>query len=542
MERLPPLRPGRRSRCCGLRGRHILIACLAIASIILFTLCTLLFTSVRFSQSRDTHGANQAAGPMDTTSTTSTTVEDDVEITMLLSSAQHATAMGNDEGVGRLAEQGSHDKPQEDHEAVQAQLLAEARQQQAGQPEEVGEPERSPDATEIPTGSRKRGIRKRRGVIHTRGVLQTRGPSSAADDEEEDDDGSDDGLRFSRAQATPPFPWLPPLLPKPTKQPTRVTELPKLPTDVPGVDPLPTGKPELPTSLPIDLPTDIPDDPLPIPTDFPTDIPDDPLPVPTIIIPTGIIPTGIIPTGIIPSKILPPIPTKTDQPSSKFPPGLKLPEFLSLPGRILRLVKRTVARMSNNVGLPDELRDILRLIWHLLDRISDIKPTNPGLPIPTSTLTFPLPTVIPPIPTPPTLPPLLPPVPTLPLPSPGKPLGIPRPPGKDTPEVEVEVEPVDVVRKKTPLSLEQRESLLVLAAREFQDEVERERQARPDDPQVDLLTVPGCMVLFDLVLRRAEKWMGREGRKGLAEVEDWIVAVDEDEDWDWDYMNDGLIN
>lgn len=84
------------------------------------------------------------------------------------------------------------------------------------------------------------------------------------------------------------------------------------------------------------------------------------------------------------------------------PPGFKLPGFIQLPAKLIAILKRVVSRLSTNAALPNEIRDVLKLVLHLLERISK----GPALPIPTSTSKI-LPTLTrPPIGKKPTLPPL----------------------------------------------------------------------------------------------------------------------------------------
>lgn len=268
------------------------------------------------------------------------------------------------------------------------------------------------------------------------------------------------------------------------------------------------------------------------------------------------------------------------------PPGFKLPSFIQLPAKLIGILKRVVGRMATNAALPNEMRDVLRLVLHLLDRISK----GPALPGPTSVSKI-LPTLTrPPIGKKPTLPPIpLPPgkgkLPVRP-PPPGKgklphlPPGkgkLPRPPGKGKGRFEDEqaasehplsgfVEktrraadgdddddeittvqspaptegvpfaeedgPVELLGKR-PLTKKQRQYMMGEAAVLLHEEIERERDKNPDDPLNDIINVPTCVAVFGRIARHAEKWMGKQDPAERKAIEESIVEVGDEEDWDY---------
>lgn len=459
------------------------------------------------------------------------------------------------------------------------------------------------------------------------------------------------------SKKVPKLPKIPPVLPTdivPTDWPTDLS------TDIPDI-PLPTGKlpklPEIPPALPTDLvPTDLPTN---LPTDLPTDLPDLPtsklpklplLPTRTVPVPTGL-PTDLppeLPTGLLPTRVLPPpgrgtgppIPKNPGKPPRKGPGGkpgggIKLPSLLHLPQKLVAIIKRVVTRMSQNAALPSEMRDVLRLVGHLLDRIGGgvpdppnptklpgTRPPIPKLPEPTipsppGKLPRPWPPGKLPRPTPPgRLPrPTRPPIGKLPRPSPRPPIGKlpkppPRPPGKGRASQDYEafefneplsgfvevrrgdaetssssgeaLSPVDVavpttlvpvvaghgdeaadevipvgdalgddgeddgeddgadgpvdLLRKMPLTKAQRASLMNIAANAFHTEIEKHKKDSPDDPMNDIINVPSCMVVFEVLTKHAEKWKSKHDKKERRKIEKLIVAVDEDADWD--YLNE----
>ncbi|KAJ4414922.1 hypothetical protein N0V82_007634 [Gnomoniopsis sp. IMI 355080] len=300
------------------------------------------------------------------------------------------------------------------------------------------------------------------------------------------------------------------------------------------------------------------------------------------------------------------------------PPPFKLPGFIQLPARLVGILKRVVLRLANNGAFPKEIRDVLTMVLHLLDRISK-GPLVPHPPTPTGTEILPTLTR-PPIGKKPTLPPLptLTPIPPPPgkgklpgirpppppgkgkgkLPWPPRPpgkgkgkLGHPRPPGKGKGQVSdgkdelafddeqplsgfVEVTRratglqdgdfdtavwapaptavtdttttttnsanddndqglVELLGRKRPLTKKQRQYMIYEATVIMNEEVEREREANPNDPLNDLINVPTCMAVFSRVSRLAERWMGKEDAAERKAIEMSIVEVADDEDWDY---------
>lgn len=395
-------------------------------------------------------------------------------------------------------------------------------------------------------------------------------------------------------------------------------------TSSPKLPPLPSkivpSKPQLPP-IPSDIRPIVPSgDKLSIPTDVLNHDPDPDMPTDEPLPPTGFLPP--LPSNVGEGEVLSSIDEpaisqvttalggdshspigKNPRPTTNGidvaaprgdPPPFKLPGFIQLPSKLIAILKRVVSRLATNASLPNEIRAVLRVVLHILDRISN----GPTLPIPTSVTRI-LPTLTrPPIGKKPTLPPLppLPPLPTtnpvitlppVPLPTttrtglpippirpppPGKgklphlPPGkgkLPRPPGKGKRQ---SVEPlsgfIEVTRRaatttneatagdgddddhhnnqgpiellgKRPLTKKQRQWMMSQASVLMHEEVEREREKHPDDPLNDLIGVPTCMAVFNRIARHAERWMGRQDAEERRAIEESVVEVGDDEDWDY---------
>lgn len=305
--------------------------------------------------------------------------------------------------------------------------------------------------------------------------------------------------------------------------PTRIKDIlsdlpaiPTIPTD-PGdiVDLLPTDPGELISDLPIPpLPT-IPAIPtMPVPVPIPTSLPDLPLP------PGSDLP---LPTGLPPSK-------------PKDPGDIyKLPDITEIPHKVLGLLHHAISQLSTNPTTPKYLRDVLRLILRILNRVGGGDPVPkpwppPTLPLPVPTKTkLPLPTLpIPTIPAPTRTRTLLPPLPTLPRPT----LTLPNRPKKAGDDAGQFARAARKGRNeeraggaggKEPLSDERR--------KELRDSVADEVWAAADwgNPLEASITAAMAMVSFDAIYRVAEA-LGRTDDDAEKErLYGLFVIVDDEE-------------
>lgn len=313
--------------------------------------------------------------------------------------------------------------------------------------------------------------------------------------------------------------------------------VPTIPTD-PGdiIDQLPTDPGELISDLPIpSLPT-IPAIPtLPVPIPIPTEVPE--LPVPTK----------------IPTKI-PEIPDFPGWPLPTGKPGdpkdiYKLPDLTEIPHRVLNVLHGAISKLSTADSTPKYLRDLLRLILRILNRLAggDPVPKPPKAPAPTApTLTLPLPIPTLPLPTIPTDLPIptlptglptrtltrLPPLPTLPP--------LPRPTLTLAHRLRQQQQPgskdgggsakrkVRGVRggkdgDKEPLSDERR--------KELRDAVSDEVWAAADwsNPLVASVTAAWAMFTFDAIYRVAEAFKATDDEAERERLLDSFVVVGDEE-------------
>lgn len=330
--------------------------------------------------------------------------------------------------------------------------------------------------------------------------------------------------------------WPPPFrLPK-LPIPSDILDLPiKIPThvsDILGDLPLPT------------LPTHISDIVGVLPTEIISD-----LPVPTI----PPVPTLPIPVPI-PTKI-PELPIPTVLPPSKpRDPGdpISLPDIIQIPHKILGLLHHAVAQLSNDPALPKPIRDMLRLIQRIIERIAGgpavpkppkkPKPTIP-LPIPTKTKipipTLPMPT-LPPLPTLPT--PTLPTTTTLPteettlLPPESTSRSSRRPPlfPPPRPTLTLPLRALRAARNQARHVDEEDGPLSERESKVLRDRVSDEVWGSVDwsNPIAAPLTAAAAMIAFDSVYRVAEafKGAGDEDEDGKERLLGLLVVVDDDEE------------
>lgn len=342
-------------------------------------------------------------------------------------------------------------------------------------------------------------------------------------DADEESRGEDRRRQFK----LPKLPIPTEILDLPIKIPTRISQilsdlpaLPTIPTD-PGdiIDNLPTDPGELISDLPIPTLPSIPAIPtLPVPVPIPTKIPE--LPVPT-----G---TGL--PGVPLPTVLPP-PSKPNDPGNPY----KLPDLTEIPHRVLNLLHDSISKLSTSKDTPKYLRDVLRLILRILNRVAGgdpvphpkpSLPTGTKLPLPTLTV----PTIpIPKLPLPTRTRPLLPPLPTLPRPTLTLPHR-PKPPGE---EEDGFVRAAKKVRgeggaaaedEEAPLSDEQRKELRASVA----DEVWA--GADWSNPLLASLTAASAMLAFDAVYSVAEKWKGTDDEAEKEKLLDLFVVVDDVEE------------
>lgn len=384
--------------------------------------------------------------------------------------------------------------------------------------------------------------RRYAGQLHDRSVDDAR--RYAGQDQVAQGDAGVDEL------APPPFklPKLPiptEILDIPIKIPTKISQilsdlpaLPTIPTD-PGdiVDILPTDPGELISDLPIPTLPTIPAIPtLPIPVPIPTEVPELPVPtgpdapdVPDVPLPT--VPDVPLPTVLPPGK-----------PGNPVGDPPKLPDLTQIPHTVLNLLHGAISRLSLDESTPKYLRDILRLILRILNRVAGGGPApKPPHPVPTTRPKLPtlppLPTLpAPPTRTRPTLPPLptlprptftlptLPPLPTLPRPT----LTLPQRPerpgrdGEGLVRAKVRSESGGGGGDEEPLSDERREQL----RRAVADEVWA--GADWSDPLVASLTAAMAMVAFDAVYRVAEAFKATDDEAEKERLLGLIVVVDEE--------------
>lgn len=350
----------------------------------------------------------------------------------------------------------------------------------------------------------------------------------AGQEQEAGHDTDADGLS-ARQFKLPKLPIPTEILDIPKLIPTRIKDIlsdlpaiPTIPTD-PGdiVDLLPTDPGELISDLPIpSLPT-IPAIPtLPIPVPIPTSLPDLPIP------PGTDLPDLPLPTGLPPSK--------PNDPGDIY----KLPDLTEIPKKVLGLLHHAISQLSTDPGTPKYLRDVLRLILRVLNRLGGGDPVPK--PWPSSTLTLPVPTKTKlPLPTltVPTLPlPTLP-LPTRPLPS----LTLPTTPSRPTLTLPNRSKlPGDnagqfgrAARKvrneegagggKEPLSDERR--------KELRDSVADEVWAAADwsNPLEASITAAMAMVSFDAIYRVAEALGRTDDDAEKEKLYGLFVVVDDEE-------------
>lgn len=172
MDQIPPRHPRLGRRCHGCQETHLVIACLSIVFITLFTLFGLVLLRVPLFP------GDNVANPGNTT------VTDINDIILMLNGGvdgvqeQMVRDHGEIDGVGRRWRK-------EVHEVVHEPMLEDARQRASEQAEREVEGEAEAEAeaeiTKSPVGRRAKGMRKRRGVIHTHGVVQPRVLPGTAD-------------------------------------------------------------------------------------------------------------------------------------------------------------------------------------------------------------------------------------------------------------------------------------------------------------------------------------------------------------------------
>ncbi|KAG8164088.1 hypothetical protein KVR01_006006 [Diaporthe batatas] len=351
-------------------------------------------------------------------------------------------------------------------------------------------------------------------------------------------------------QRPPPF-KLPiiPILPLPTdiidlpiKIPTHISDilgdlplptLPKDPNDI--IDVLPTEPGDIISGIPIPTVPPIPVPTLPIPT----------LPIPVLPVPTKAPtqPPGNRPPSTRTEDDNPfPLPTVVLPPSKPRDPGdgFGLPEIIAIPHKILGLLHQAVSQLSNDPNLPRPVRDMLRLIQRIIERVAGgpAVPRPPKKPKPTVSLPLPLPlptgTEIPiPIPTLPTdlttlLPPppeatrsrrsplLPPPRPTLTLPPRARRAAAARGAGAGGPEGR--------------LSDGERRQLKGAVSDEIWSSVNW------SNPILAPLTAAAALLAFDSVYRVAEAFKEAGDEGGREELLGLLVVVDDDEVGDEEAM------
>ncbi|KKY33958.1 hypothetical protein UCDDA912_g06062 [Diaporthe ampelina] len=316
----------------------------------------------------------------------------------------------------------------------------------------------------------------------------------------------------------PPFGsghWKLPKLPIPTdvldlpiKIPKHISDIlgdlpavPTIPTD-PGdiADNLPTDPGELISDLPIPTLPTIPAIPtLPVPVPIPTEVPA--LPIPTVFPPD-------LPVG----------------PADE----LKLPDLTQIPHTVLNLLHHAVSSLSVNDNTPKYLRDILRLILRVLNRVAGGDPVPKPPPAPTKTkLPLPPPPPLPTLPIPTRTRPVLPPLPTLPRPTLTLPHR-PKPPGKDG-----DGEPARAAKKvRAGSGGDDREPLSDESLRQLRSAVADEVWAAADwsNPLVASFTAGMAMVTFDAVYRVAEALKATDDEAEKERLLGLFVVVDDDEE------------
>lgn len=315
----------------------------------------------------------------------------------------------------------------------------------------------------------------------------------------------------------PPFklPKLPIPIPSdildiPVQVPTHVSDivgdlppLPTIPTD-PGdiIDVLPTDPAELIPDLPIPSLPPLPSIPtLPVPVPIPTEIPELPLPTGTDI--------PHLPPG------------KPKDPTD----GIKLPDLTQIPHHVLGLLHHSISKLSADDNLPRPIRDILRLILRILNRlvggdpVPKPKPPTATLPLPIprpTKTTLPIPTL--PIPTVPTVPnpteilPTLPPLPTI----------------RPRPTLTL---PVRAAAKKARDGGDEREPLSDAERKQLRDAVSDEVWASADwsNPILAPITAAGAMAAFDAVYWVAEAFKRTDDEAEKERLLGLLVVVDDDE-------------
>ncbi|POS79142.1 hypothetical protein DHEL01_v202467 [Diaporthe helianthi] len=186
------------------------------------------------------------------------------------------------------------------------------------------------------------------------------------------------------------------ILDLPIEIPTHVSDilsdlpLPTFPTD-PGdiFDGLPTDPGEIFTGIPI------PTVPTAPPVPFVATTP----PVPVLPIPPGMpgIPTDLPLSGA--DDIPYPLPTILPPSNPRVAgDGPQPPSLIEIPHKILGLLHHAVSQLSNNKKLPQPVRDTLRLIQRIIERLAGGLPVPAPNPTTTPSPTIPLP-IIPPLPT-----------------------------------------------------------------------------------------------------------------------------------------------
>lgn len=318
-------------------------------------------------------------------------------------------------------------------------------------------------------------------------------------------------------------------LPLPTI-PTHISDivdvLPTEPGDIISGIPIPTIPPAPPVPtltlpIPVPIPTKIPG----VPSDRPTHTDDTPFPVPTV---------------------LPP--SKPRDPGDDF----GLPHIIEIPHKILGLVHHTVAQLSNDQNLPRPIRDMLRLIQRIIERIAGgpAVPKPPKKPKPTISLPIPTDTKIP-IPTLPipTLPiPTLP-EPTLPIPTLPEPTLVPpettrtRPPPLFPPPRPTLTLPLRARKKARDVSSSssgdaEKGPLTDGERKQLKDAVSDEIWGSVDwsNPILAPLTAAAALVAFESVYRVAEAFKGVGDEDARDRLLGLLVVVDDDDEGDEEAM------
>lgn len=306
----------------------------------------------------------------------------------------------------------------------------------------------------------------------------------------------------------PPFklPKLPIPIPSdvldiPVQVPTHVSDivgdlppLPTIPTD-PGdiIDVLPTDPAELIPDLPIPSLPPLPSVPtLPIPVPIPTEIPE--LPLPTI-----------LPPG------------RPKDPTD----GIKLPDLTLIPHRVLGLLHDSISKLTTDDNIPRPIREILRLILRILNRLVGGGPVPKPKP-PTATLPLPIP-----IPTKTKLP--IPTVPTVPNPTEILPTLPPLPTIRPRPTLTL---PVRAAVKKARDGGDEREPLSDSERKQLRDAVSNEVWASADwsNPILAPITAAGAMAAFDAVYWVAEAFKTTDDEAEKERLLGLLVVVDDDPD------------